>query len=714
MKKFLALVLVIAFAVAFVPATFAEEPAEFDRDAARQEKADLLDSAFVQEAIDNEGNIVKASDFGSAKVIDTANVSKKYQTLRASDLETKTGWLESPRMGVEMMDQENTLAGGYWFPYSDGCFELVNDWYIDGHEVYTQIIEPADSDPENENAVVHHQYAQGEEVWFNWELNKSFDFGSEILEKLPLDKNGKYSYSVSCYCYAGTYDEYASEDPEGGLKLVNAWMSGFGAISAKMIAPEDNYIYMFVMIVEDTSLTEFGSWLTISYTDAEFKDMPIGNEIKVGEAVTTDIGGADTKLVLAPIYAKYQLTNAAAYPIKLEGYKNYVLLMDSADAIGAHVFFCDENMDVLNETYVGSGAIANGAQYKQFPLAVMPPVTGTYYIVVAGFYMGDEGELEITVSNWNDVANPLVDTGSTINLDELGTEDYIYQVQGVNAWGFFWYPEVSLGELIILYPGTYTVTGANANVFVDVYDAVHVKLNNSTTGAVWAANTFAPATIEAVGSSTITDSYFNFAVYNYEGSNSGLYIIGEDLTVEGIGSGIITDATPVHIGTKSLTVATPGADNTYPTALWVTGKNNPQLTLAGDAQFDEGMQVATMYYDGNGYFIFGYTVATEPELYRHHNSPDFNAAALVFSLTTNGSFEDGGITPPPETKLGDVNLDDLVNTGDAVLVLRHVAELITLNGQAALNADVNQDGNINTGDAVKILRHVAGLELIED
>ena len=271
-----------------------------------------------------------------------------------------------------------------------------------------------------------------------------------------------------------------------------------------------------------------------------------------------------------------------------------------------------------------------------------------------------------------------------------------------------------MGELIILYPGTYTVTGANANVFVDVYDAVHVKLNNSTTGAVWAANTFAPATIEAVGSSTITDSYFNFAVYNYEGSNSGLYIIGEDLTVEGIGSGIITDATPVHIGTKSLTVATPGADNTYPTALWVTGKNNPQLTLAGDAQFDEGMQVATMYYDGNGYFIFGYTVATEPELYRHHNSPDFNAAALVFSLTTNGSFEDGGITPPPETKLGDVNLDGLVNTGDAVLVLRHVAELITLNGQAALNADVNQDGNINTGDAVKILRHVAGLELIED
>ena len=63
---------------------------------------------------------------------------------------------------------------------------------------------------------------------------------------------------------------------------------------------------------------------------------------------------------------------------------------------------------------------------------------------------------------------------------------------------------------------------------------------------------------------------------------------------------------------------------------------------------------------------------------------------------------------------GDVNLDGLVNTGDAVLVLRHVAELITLNGQAALNADVNQDGNINTGDAVKILRHVAGLELIED
>ena len=46
------------------------------------------------------------------------------------------------------------------------------------------------------------------------------------------------------------------------------------------------------------------------------------------------------------------------------------------------------------------------------------------------------------------------------------------------------------------------------------------------------------------------------------------------------------------------------------------------------------------------------------------------------------------------------------------MILRHVAGLTVLSGQAAVNADANRDGGINTGDAVKVLRHVAGLEVI--
>ena len=63
----------------------------------------------------------------------------------------------------------------------------------------------------------------------------------------------------------------------------------------------------------------------------------------------------------------------------------------------------------------------------------------------------------------------------------------------------------------------------------------------------------------------------------------------------------------------------------------------------------------------------------------------------------------------PEYILGDVNGDGVVNTGDAVMILRHVAEIIELAPEQLLAADANGDDVVNTGDAVAILRFVAGL-----
>ncbi|MBQ9950391.1 MAG: Ig-like domain-containing protein [Clostridia bacterium] len=63
----------------------------------------------------------------------------------------------------------------------------------------------------------------------------------------------------------------------------------------------------------------------------------------------------------------------------------------------------------------------------------------------------------------------------------------------------------------------------------------------------------------------------------------------------------------------------------------------------------------------------------------------------------------------PEYILGDVNGDGVVNTGDAVMILRHVAELIELTPEQLLPADANKDDVVNTGDAVAILRFAAGI-----
>ena len=66
--------------------------------------------------------------------------------------------------------------------------------------------------------------------------------------------------------------------------------------------------------------------------------------------------------------------------------------------------------------------------------------------------------------------------------------------------------------------------------------------------------------------------------------------------------------------------------------------------------------------------------------------------------------------PEVTYQLGDVNMDGKLNTGDAVAILRHAAEMQILTEEQLALADYNGDGVVNTGDAVKILRFCAGME----
>ena len=60
--------------------------------------------------------------------------------------------------------------------------------------------------------------------------------------------------------------------------------------------------------------------------------------------------------------------------------------------------------------------------------------------------------------------------------------------------------------------------------------------------------------------------------------------------------------------------------------------------------------------------------------------------------------------------IGDANLDGFVNTLDAATVLKHDAQLISLEGEGLVCADYNEDGVVNSLDAAFILRYDAGLE----
>lgn len=58
---------------------------------------------------------------------------------------------------------------------------------------------------------------------------------------------------------------------------------------------------------------------------------------------------------------------------------------------------------------------------------------------------------------------------------------------------------------------------------------------------------------------------------------------------------------------------------------------------------------------------------------------------------------------------GDVNSDKKVNSSDALLVLQHAVQLITLTSEQAKIADMNSDSKINSLDALMILQTSVGI-----
>jgi subtilisin family serine protease len=65
-------------------------------------------------------------------------------------------------------------------------------------------------------------------------------------------------------------------------------------------------------------------------------------------------------------------------------------------------------------------------------------------------------------------------------------------------------------------------------------------------------------------------------------------------------------------------------------------------------------------------------------------------------------------TPPPGGSAGDVNLDQVVDTRDAIRLLRHIEGIETLSGQGLTNADADGSGQVNTSDVDWILDRAVG------
>ena len=82
---------------------------------------------------------------------------------------------------------------------------------------------------------------------------------------------------------------------------------------------------------------------------------------------------------------------------------------------------------------------------------------------------------------------------------------------------------------------------------------------------------------------------------------------------------------------------------------------------------------------------------------------------LVFELDLAEGKHTVAISINKKTKCGDVNGDGKITAFDAVLILQHVAHLITLSAEAQTPADVSNDDIITVYDAILVLQRVVGL-----
>ncbi|NLB62056.1 MAG: hypothetical protein GX802_06555, partial [Clostridiales bacterium] len=440
-------------------------------------------------------------------------------------------------------------------------------------------------------------------------------------------------------------------------------------------------------------LTEFGGWLSLAEYENDNKDLVAqAQPIQVGQKVETTLGGANTVSFLTTNFVP---TYGAAYKVVLEEGDELAAVLDSQDSLGGRLYLADENMDIIGETYIGAGAVANGVLYSQCPLPMIITYSGTYHIILAGFYLGDEGHIEFTINPFETSYEPLNRKTHEIDISTLTTTDY---VDPDERWGYFWHAEYQVGELLLVYPDYYNIKGTNEDLFCDAYDGAYITLTDAKMGSVWISNSFASITIKSVGTSSIKDfGLVNYTMYNYEGYNSGIYYTGDNLTISGP-LGALYDNAPVHIYCKSFTAESTGLQGSYSIAMWSTGILNTDVTLGGQAKFDGSNKECTLMHDATGWFKAGWSVSEHEEVYHFGGgSPDWYYIAAKFTLTTSGG-------PGSDVLIGDANLDGKVNTGDAVAVLRHMTGANLLTGNGLLAADFNKDGKVNTGDATAILR----------
>ena len=86
-----------------------------------------------------------------------------------------------------------------------------------------------------------------------------------------------------------------------------------------------------------------------------------------------------------------------------------------------------------------------------------------------------------------------------------------------------------------------------------------------------------------------------------------------------------------------------------------------------------------------------------------------NTTMLNMNVTINDNYE-VTLSNLSNLRLGDVNLDNLVNINDLINMRKYLVNLVSFNETSLNLADVNLDNKVNINDVIKMRKYLAGLE----
>ena len=144
-----------------------------------------------------------------------------------------------------------------------------------------------------------------------------------------------------------------------------------------------------------------------------------------------------------------------------------------------------------------------------------------------------------------------------------------------------------------------------------------------------------------------------------------------------------------------------GADTFELNCTGLTGEYSLVLLLAGDSAVPTEGNI--QYIDQTSVKAGKVTFTLKPKALTE-GTYNVYISTTDKALKKVASFQYG---TKPDVVLGDVDGDGKIKTTDALLVLQHVSETITLEGNEFVAADVDKDGVIKTTDALLILQYVA-------